>query len=109
MLLIDIEKFDENKRDMVEDRIADIKHTVSLNNDCEFKGRRYSDNKRMVYMICGVIAGELPNNSDGRYDYNTANDIFVKMDTYQLDRYIKKIVKESASADYYYMFEKDWG
>ena len=110
MLIFDIAKFDEQRLYLLVARIKNTKKKYNTDNldDWYCEGSRYYDNERIVRMLCGYLVDET-RNLDGSTNYKAANSKFISMDTSQIDPYIKKAVLESASADYYYKFEKDWG
>ena len=107
MLVININKFNERTLSLLVDRIGQNKDSITLEGDL-YTGRRYCDNERIARMICGYIVEETYD-QNRTINYEAANSKLVSMDTHQIDPYIEKAVIESASCDFYYMFEKDWG
>ena len=45
---------------------------------------------------------------DYQMNYKAANSKFLSLDTTQIDPYIERAVQESAGADFYYTFEKEY-
>jgi len=102
------EKIDQQRYYLLQGRIGQIKDSiVPEDTDWYLRGWRYNDNERIAYMIIGDIVKETKD-QDGHHNYEAANAKFISMDTHQIDVYIKKSVLESASADHWYAFEKEW-
>ncbi len=67
-----------------------------------YKGYRYNNDERIAHMILGNIFNECQSN------YVAANAKFLSLDSIQIEPYIKAAVLESASADHWYLYEKQW-
>ena len=106
MLVFNLEKFDNQRFYLLQGRIENIKDSIGLNEYWSYRGTRYSDSERIAKMILGYIIEETENQDQTR-NYEAANSKFLSLDTYQIDPYIEKAVRESASADYFYKFEKE--
>ena len=103
MLVIDINKFDKQQRDLLENKIKNTKDKVERPNNMDlYEGRRYFDDSRIAYMICGNILQEVD------LDYKEANSKFISMNNEEISRHIEKAVLESMCADYYYAYEKEY-
>jgi len=105
MTVIDINNFDTYRFNLLVAKIANVKadYDADLVDQNEFlKGYRYNDNDRIARMILGDIYSECG------YDAAKANSKFLSLDSTQMLSYIKKAVLESASADHWYTYEKQW-
>ena len=108
MLFFNESNFDNQRFNLLQGRIENTKDSVELDPEWSYKGMRYSDDERITRMILGYIIKETAD-QNGDYNYEAANSKFLSLDIHQIDPYITKAVKESAGADYYYKYEKDWG
>lgn len=105
MILTDKSKFDAYMLSLVVAKIKNTKHEYDADlakEEWALKGRRYNDDERIALMVIGQVYGEC------NFDYVQANAKFISLDSIQIKTYIKKAVLESASADYYYTYEKQW-
>ncbi len=107
MLFFDVKEFDEQRVYLVQGRIGNIKESVSLDQDWSYKGRRYKDNERIARLLLGYLIQETLDQNGDR-NYKAANSKLLSLDTHKTDPYIIRAVKESAGADFYYKFEKEW-
>ncbi len=111
MLILDREKLetqiDQQRYYLLQGRIKQTKDSIELDPHYSEKGRRFHDDERIAYMIMGYIVDET-RDSNGQSNYTAANLKFLSMDTNKIDIYIDKAVKESAGADYYYTYEKEY-
>lgn len=105
MTLTDITKFDQYMLVLL---IAKIKNTKSqydtlINSDnTMMMGGRYHDDRRIAHMVIGDIFTECS------MDYQKANTKFISLNSIEIEPYIKKAVLDSAGADYWYLYEKQW-
>lgn len=105
MILTDKSKFDAYMLNLVIAKIKNTKHEYDADLEKEewaLKGSRYNDDERIALMVIGQIYGECG------FDYTKANAKFISLSSIEIESYIKKAVLESASADYYYTYEKQW-
>ena len=112
MLIHDNSVFADLKDDGVE-RIKLLKQSIGktfIDSDHDkmlMKGSRWADNERIFYMACGEIL-----RIEGTFERLSEEAGFAKMSAMnqqELDELYIKAMKESASADYWYRYEKDWG
>jgi hypothetical protein len=105
MVLVDINQFDQQRFYLLVNKVKLTKSNYdSLMNEGEhLKSRRYNDDDRIARMIVGDIYAEC------KYDIEAAKKKFLALNSIEIEPYIKSAVLESASCDYYYTYEKDWG
>ena len=105
MFITDISKFDTHRLTLLVFKIQNTKaqYDDAIANTNEFlKGSRYKDDSRIARMILGDIYAESGS------DHVKANAKFLSLNSIEIEPYIKKAVMDSASADYYYTYEKQW-
>jgi len=107
MLITNTSKFDQQRFYLLIHKIKQTKHlyddTITSNEHEYLKGRRWEDDERIAAMILGDIYREC------NFDYEKTNLKFLSLNSTEIEPYIKSSVLESASCDYYYTYEKDWG
>jgi len=112
MLILDKSQFDskidKQRLNLLIGRIKNIKNTFELIEGVHYRDSRFEDDSRIAYMIIGDIVEET-RNEDGSHNYEAANSKFISMNTSEIHPYIERAVLDSAGADFYYKFEKDWG
>ena len=108
MLIFDLEKFDSQRVYLLKARIGNIKDSIALDIYCSHRGRRYSDNERIARIVLGYIIKDAMEDKEYEINYDKANAMFISLDTNQIDPYIERAIHESAGADFYYAFEKEW-
>ena len=104
MVLTDLTKFDKQRFDLLVYKIKDTKakYDSEMNSDEHLKGYRYNDNERIARMILGYFYAE------SQFNYDVANKKFLSLNSTEIETYIQKAVLESASADHWYTYEKQW-
>jgi 6-pyruvoyl-tetrahydropterin synthase len=105
MILTDLSKFDAYMFNLLVNKIKNTKSQYDAdlaNEEWALKGSRYNDNERIARMVVGNIYGECG------FDYEKANAKFISLNSIEIEPYIKAAVLDSASADYYYTYEKQW-
>lgn len=105
MILTDLSKFDSYMFNLLVSKIKNTKSQYDSDLDKEesvLKGRRYSDDERIARMVVGNIYAECG------FDYDKANKKLVSLSSVEIQPYIKAAILDSASADYYYTYEKQW-
>lgn len=104
MTITDLSKFDKQRFDLLVFKIKDTKasYDSEMKSDEHLKGYRYNDNERIARMILGYFY------SEAQCNYELANKNFLALNSTEIQSYIKKAVLESASADHWYTYEKQW-
>lgn len=104
MTITDITKFDKQRFDLLVYKIAQTKANYQslMKSDEHLMGYRYNDNDRIARMIIGYFY------SEAGCDYVVANSNFLKLNSNEIEAYIKKAVLDSAAADYWYTYEKQY-
>lgn len=105
MILVNIDEFDKQRFYLLTHKIKNIKSQFDVDldkQDWAMKGRRYSDDERIARMVIGDLY------VDCNFDLEAAKSKFLSFNSFEIEPYIKNAVLESASADYYYTYEKDW-
>ena len=105
MVVINLQNFDQDKFYLLKGRISQTKAEhldLIKESDDMMCGSRYDNDARIAQMVLGYLYQEVD------FNYEDANKLFLSLSSIETDPYIKKAVLESASADYYYAFEKRW-
>jgi hypothetical protein len=105
MILTDKSKFDAYAFNLLLHKIKNTKSQYDADiaaDDMSMKGNRYNDDERIARMVIGDIYGEVG------YDYVKANAKFISLNSIEIEPYIKAAVLDSASADHWYTYEKQW-
>jgi hypothetical protein len=105
MILTDLTKFDAYMFNLLLHKIKNTKSQYDADlalEDWALKGYRYNDDERIARMVVGNIFAQ------SNYDYEKANAKFISLNSIEIEPYIKAAVLDSASADYYYTYEKQW-
>jgi len=105
MVVVNVAEFDTQRMTVLVAKIANTKSQYDsdlTDSETYYKGYRYADNKRIAYMIVGDIYAEC------KFDLEAAKAKFLALNSTEIEPYIKKAVLESASADNWYAFEKQW-
>lgn len=105
MILTDVTKFDTERFYLLTYKIKATKATYDsdIADQGEFlKGSRYNDDARIARMVVGDIYGECGFNQE------KAAAKFLSLNSTEIEPYIKKAVMDSASADHWYTYEKQW-
>ena len=105
MTVININDFDQYRFSLLVAKIKNVKaeYDVDLQDaDTYSKGYRYNDNDRIARMVLGFLYAET------FYNGVKANEKFLSLNSEEILPYIKKAVLDSASADHYYTYEKQW-
>jgi hypothetical protein len=105
MIVTDISKFDAYRFNLLTHKIKNVKsdYDSDIADQSEYlKGSRYRDDDRIARMVVGYFFAE------AGFDYEKANANFLALNSTEILPYIKKAIKESASADYHYTYEKQW-
>lgn len=105
MYITNITKYDSYMVSLLVARIGNTKPDYDSDiakDDSLLKGRRYNDNERIARMVLGNIYAEVG------FDEAKANAKFISLNSTEMQPYIKAAIIESASADHYYTFEKQW-
>lgn len=105
MVLTDLSKFDSYMFNLLLNKIKNTKSQYDADlakEESVLKGRRYSDDERIARMVVGDIYAQCG------FDYEKANEKFVSLNSNDIEPYIKAAILDSASADYYYTYEKQW-
>ena len=106
MVVISVTNFDQDKFYLLKHKIKETKSQYDSLLEAQpneyLKGSRYEDNSRLANMVLGDLYQECD------YSYPEANKLFLSLTSVEIEPYIRKAILESASADYYYKFEKNW-
>lgn len=102
MTPVDLSKFDSARFYLLTFKVKDTKANYELNDFDHLRGSRYNDDNRIARMVLGEIFTECNG------DYAEANKKFLSLNSEEIEPYIKNAVLDSASADYYYTYEKVW-
>jgi hypothetical protein len=103
MILVDIKQFDSYRFSLLVAKIKNTKDQFDVSdNETYFKGSRYNDNERIGRMVIGNIYGEV------KFDIEAAKSKFLSLNSEEIMPYIKAAVLDSASADHWYTYEKQW-
>lgn len=104
MVLVNINEFDQQRFYLLTHKIKLTKayYDNLLNDNEHLRGRRYDDDSRIAQMIVGDIYKECG------FDLEASKKKFLALNSVDIEPYVKKAVLESASADYYYTYEKRW-
>lgn len=105
MVIVDKSKFDAERLYLLEHKIKNTKHLYDADlekEDWALKGSRYNNDARIAMMVVGNIYAEC------EFDHEKANAKFLSLNSTEIEPYIKKAIIESASADYYYTYEKQY-
>lgn len=105
MTIVDTTKFDAYRFSLLVAKIKNVKadfDSILADNETYLKGYRYNDNDRIARMVVGDIYGEL------KFDLEAAKAKFLALNSEEIMPYIKKAVLDSASADHWYTYEKQW-
>jgi hypothetical protein len=103
---IDYSKIDQQRRYLVEYKIGEMKNAmygyIAKEYDVE-KGVRFRDNSSICTRLLTNIYQEL-----GEATTEEVNAKFLSLNSLQIRQYIYEAVRDAATADYYYMYEKEW-
>ncbi len=105
MIVVNKDKFDKQRFYLLTHKIKQIKSQYDSaieSDDMSMKGSRYNDDDRIARTVVGIIHAECDLNLD------RSKLRFLAMDSVEIEPYIKQAVLESASADYYYTYEKEY-
>lgn len=112
MVLVNVKEFDQHKFYLLTHKIKNTKFEVLDmphketqeydHNDWKMMGSRYRDDERIARMVIGDIYAA------NNMNLEKAKKAFLAMSSVEIEPYIKKAVNESASADYWYTFEKEY-
>jgi hypothetical protein len=105
MILTDLSKFDSYMFNLLVHKIKNTKSQYDADiaaDDMSMKGYRYNDDQRIARIVIGNIYGECG------FDYEKANAKFISLNSIEIEPYIKAAVLDSASADHWYTYEKQW-
>ena len=105
MILTDVTKFDAYRFTLLVAKINNIKSEFDLelaDTETYLKGYRYNDNQRIARMVIGDIYAEC------EFNLEKANQKFLSLNSEETVPYIKKSILDSASADHWYTYEKQW-
>jgi hypothetical protein len=105
MILTDISKFDQERLTLLTYKIKETKANYDAylaDTDSYLKGSRYNDDARIARMVVGNIYGEC------KFDHVEASKKFLSLNSIEIEPYIKAAVLDSASADHWYTYEKQW-
>jgi hypothetical protein len=97
-----VDKFDSEKRYLLLHRIKNTKESVVLDIYTQEKGMGYHDDDRLVRKVLRYIYM----NQD--FNYEAANNLFIKMSTHDIDPVIEKAINDAGYSDYYYRYEKEY-
>ena len=105
MLCVSSKEFDQQRLYLVVGKIKETKPSYDgfLETNEHHKGRRYNDDERIGQVLLSFIFEECG------FDLEKSRSRFLSLNSQEIEPYIKKAILESASADYYYTYEKDWG
>lgn len=103
MTIVDTTKFDSYHFSLLVAKIKNTKESYDLSDsDTYLKGSRYNDNDRIARMVVGNIYAEV------KMDLEVAKAKFLSLNSVDIEPYIKQAVLDSASADHWYTYEKQW-
>ncbi len=105
MVLVDKDKFDKQRFYLLTHKIKQIKSQYDSaieSDDMSMKGRRYNDDDRIARMVVGDIYSEC------KFDIESAKKKFLALNSIEIEPYIKAAVIDSAGADHWYTYEKNY-
>lgn len=103
MVLVNVQEFDQYRFSLLVAKIKNIKEQFDVSDSSQYlKSSRYNDNERIARMVVGNIYAEM------NYNLEAAKSKFLQLNSEEIVPYIKTAVLDSASADHWYTYEKQW-
>lgn len=109
MIIVSKKEFDQHKLYLLIHKIKQTKDQYldmgpdedSPTEDLRY-GYRVKDDERIAKMVLGYIY------RDSNYDIEKAKKAFLQISSIDIEKYIRDAVKDSASADHWYTYEKEY-
>lgn len=109
MVSVDITQFDQDKLTLLKGKIDFMKENIIELADGEvdhrlmiMRGSRFDNSERIARTVVGKLYAKC------KFDIELAKKMFLEISSLDIEPFIIDSVKESASADYYYNYEKDY-